>query len=581
MSSVTMSRDNRTSVRSGWKVVLILIIAATLLRFAGIHARSLWGDEIVCLAVATGHSWYPWMGAETELFYDATYYREQLSLAPSYFSQRLVSLLRINDQMPPFYYVVVNLWLHVFGTTEAAVRSLSVLASVASIPVLYALGVQIASRRAAALAALIFAVAPFQVAFALYNRPYALLGFLALLSTLAAVHLSRGNMRMKWLLLHASTVMLGVYTHYLFIWNVVFQIGLVVFYQRHNGRFLRRFALAQLAVAAGCLAWAPIFLAQTRWSREVGINSWFYWYSGSPSLAGTAASLGDTLVKLLSPGRVTGVCGERSGGCALRTALTAISYIVPLLIFGLAAWRLVVHVTRGRRSDHAPDPWMFCILWTGCVLLGPVLMDTFLNSHTVYSHRYFIAASGPVYLAVAMGVAGIQRAALRWSIGAVLASFLVAGTVLHLQGASVTLLYEVDARGVARHIDERSRGGDDLILVMDPGFNPQDFAYYLRSNPDFARVETPEHRASVPDIPSQLQAVISAKERDTVWFFDDRGPDRGARAAVLHWLRTHYDEVGAREFGNLGLVEFSSRRTLAGAFSSVRGSPSPCSGGSC
>ena len=567
---------DRTPGRSGWMIVAGLVIVAGVLRFSGIEARSLWGDEIVCLAVATGHSWYPWTGEETELFYSADYYRHQLSLAPTYFSERLISLLRVNDQMPPFYYVLVNLWLHLFGTSEAAVRSLSLLASVGSVPLLYALGRQISSHRAGIISASIFALAPFQIAFALYNRPYALLGFLALLSTLAAVHLSRGSASLKWLLLHAAAVILGVYTHYLFVWNVVFQVMLVVYYQRHNRPFLLRFGLAYLGVAAACLAWAPVFLAQMRWSREVGINSWFYWYSGSPSLTGILSSLSDTLIKLLSAGRVSGL---------------AVSYAVPLLLFGLAAWRMVMHFREAPRRNPTPDPWGMCLLWAGCVFAGPVIMDVLLNSHMVYSHRYFISASGPVYLAVAMAVVAIPQRFLRLGIGAGLGVFLLVSSVLHLQGGSATLLYEIDARAVAQHIDERAAGTEDLILVMDPGFNPQDFAYYLRSNPDFARVEVPEHRASAPDIPSQLQAVTSAARRDTIWFFDDRGPETRARTAVLDWLRTHYVEVEATEISNLGLFQFSVNRSIASTSGEghdaahpcarVNGTPKAGSGGPC
>jgi hypothetical protein len=375
-------------------------------------------------------------------------------------------------------------------------------------------------------------------------------------------------------------VILGVDTHYLFVWNVLFQIVLVVFSQRHNRPFLIRFALANLGVALACLAWAPVFLAQTRWSREVGTNSWFYWYSGSPSPAGTLTSLGDTLMKLLSPGRVTGVCEDGAGRCALGTVLTAVSYIAPLLLFGLAGWRLLLHVRSGSRRDSGADPWGTCIVWAGCVFAGPVLMDLLLNSHMVYSHRYFISASGPVYLAVAMGISGISQRSLRWLVAAALGVFLIAGSVLHLVGASDSLLYEVDARGVARHIDERSAGGDVLILVMDPGFNPQDFSYYLQSNPDFARVDVPRHRASAADIPSQLEAVISAKERGRIWFFDDRGPDTRARAAVLQWLRSHYVEVASREFGNLGLVEFSPRPGAATTSRSGHSDRLPCLGAS-
>jgi hypothetical protein len=86
-----------------------------------------------------------------------------------------------------------------------------------------------------------------------------------------------------------------------------------------------------------------------------------------------------------------------------------------------------------------------------------------------------------------------------------------------------------------------------------------DFAYYLRSNPDFARVDVPERHLSVPDVPAQLQAVTSATRRARIWYVGDHGPETPAHTAVLAWLRTQYAEVDAREFTNVTLFLFSPR----------------------
>jgi hypothetical protein len=121
------------------------------------------------------------------------------------------------------------------------------------------------------------------------------------------------------------------------------------------------------------------------------------------------------------------------------------------------------------------------------------------------------------------------------------------------------LMYEMAARDVARHIDGRSADADDLVLLMDPGLNPMDFAYYLRSNPDIARVKVPERHLSAPDIPAQLRAVTAARRRARIWYLDDHGPERDPHNAVLGWLSTHYDEVERREFTNVSAFVFSPR----------------------
>jgi 4-amino-4-deoxy-L-arabinose transferase-like glycosyltransferase len=548
----------RAAGRYGWSLVVGAAALATILRFSGIDAKSLWGDEIVSLTVSMGHSWYPWQGEETELVYSASHYRELVSLSPTYFSERLGALLRMNDQVPPLYYILLNLWLHAFGTSEAALRSLSLLASVATIPVLYLLASALASQRVGVYAAWVFALAPFQVAFALYNRPYAWLGFFAVLSSLAAVHLSRGE-RGNWLILYAVTITLGLYTHYLFVWNVAFQIVLVGFYRRHDRPFLIRFALACLCVAIACLFWAPTFVAQVQWSRELRHQSWFYWYSGMPPVFSVVASLARNAFLLLSAGRLSEFCAPGGDRCEIDGALRLVIYAVPLLMVGLGGWRLLQDVLRKAAQNGLPNPWGTCLLWCGCVFLGPAITDFLLDSHIVYSHRYFIGGGGPLYIAVAMVVVGTTGRALRWSIGAGFLLFLFAGSVLYHRGLAPALMYEMAARDVARHIDGRSADADDLVLLMDPGLNPMDFAYYLRSNPDIARVKVPERHLSAPDIPAQLRAVTAARRRARIWYLDDHGPERDPHNAVLGWLSTHYDEVERREFTNVSAFVFSPR----------------------
>lgn len=94
-------------------------------------------------------------------------------------------LVRI-DQHPPLYYTLLHFWL-AFGDTAAQVRLLSALLSTLTIPVIFLIGRQIAGPAAGLIAALILAVAPFQVRFAQETRMYALLTLNVALALLALV----------------------------------------------------------------------------------------------------------------------------------------------------------------------------------------------------------------------------------------------------------------------------------------------------------------------------------------------------------------------------------------------------------
>lgn len=534
-----------------WILLLVAVLSGAILRFSGIKSKSLWGDEVLSLAFATGHSYYSWLKEVVDV-HDADYHRGSLSLEPTYFSQRLVSVLRTETQAP-FYFFLLNLWLHLFGTSEAALRSLSVLISVFSIPLIYALGCRLFSMKVGLYSAFIFSLAPFQVAFGLYNRPYALLGFFSLLSAYTAVRICQGKGHWKWWLAYVFSSSLGMYTHYLFMWNLLFHCILVLLSQRSNPKLLMRWVLAQVSIGGAFLLWAPIFFEQLHWNRELDSLTWYYWLSGAFPLLDMIKYLGRDLVLLLSVGRIQGFCSLFAVGadCWLDAIFTACSYIIPILILSLCGWQFVKYIRRRTPEEgKSPHAWITCLVWSLCIFGGPLAMDIIQNSHGIISHRYFISASGPVYIAVAMAISSIANRYLQASMFLGFVIFLFIGSLIYIKGFSGTLIYEQGAREVAQHID-RTSADNDLILVLNPGPEPMDLAYYLQSNPDLGRVNVPERWQTSRDIPSQLDKLTNGRKR--VWYVDDHGPEIAAHKATRQWLRTHYNEIEIKEFKNLSL----------------------------
>lgn len=534
------------------RLLLVAVLAGAVLRFWGLDSRSLWGDEIASLAFATGHDYFPW-DEDTEIIRTAAHYRASISLASGYFSQQLVPVLRKDTQLP-VYYAFLNVWLHLFGTSEVALRSLSVLASLASIPLIYALACAIGSCEIGAYAALLFAVAPFQIAFAQYNRPYALLGFFALFSALAVVKICQGR-GWGWFFTYGVSTVLGLYTHYLFVWNLPFHCMLVLFYKRNSRSFLLRWGLLLGCIGGAFLLWVPVFLSQLQWSRESSSLSWFYWATGPLPLSSIILHLGRNLTLFLSVGKIQGLCSSsQHHGCYPDLVLTAAYYVIPILLFGWCSWRFVLWAYRG--SPEVKDGrnlWSICILWAFSIFAGVILMDVVLGSRSVRYPPYFISASGALYIAVATSFTFFHLKRRTLPMGLALLLFLLSGSVLHFSGFS-TLMYEQGMRGVAAHLDQNA-ANDDLILVLNPGPNPIDLAYYLKSDPAFAMVNIPERWRSSLDIPAQLEKLKRGRKR--VWYLDDLGPELRARTTVLAWLRTHEKEIQVKEFKNLHLFLFS------------------------
>ena len=103
----------------------------------------------------------------------------------------IVPRLRAEESTPPLYFWAAWGWTHVFGDGDFALRSLSLVFGVATIPVAFALGASLAGSGAGLGAAALTAVSPYMVWYSQEARAYALFALLGLLSVLALVEVDR------------------------------------------------------------------------------------------------------------------------------------------------------------------------------------------------------------------------------------------------------------------------------------------------------------------------------------------------------------------------------------------------------
>jgi uncharacterized membrane protein len=127
--------------------VVALTVLGGVLRFATLDRQSFWLDELVTVRLLRRG------------------FTAMLGEIPT------------SEATPYVYYVVGWAWTHVFGLGEAGVRSLSALAGTATIPVAYAAGAALVSRRSGLIAAALVAVNPFLVWYSQEARAYELLHF--------------------------------------------------------------------------------------------------------------------------------------------------------------------------------------------------------------------------------------------------------------------------------------------------------------------------------------------------------------------------------------------------------------------
>ena len=170
------------------------------------------------------------------------------------------------DGAPPLFYVLLHGWMGVFGDSDLAVRSLSGVIGVVTVPLVWLAGRRFGGRTAGWAAMLLVATSPFAVRYGTETRMYALVALLTVLGLLA---MQRVLTRPRPGNLVALAVVTGLllYSHY---WSF-YLLGtafLWLVWQAWRGRpqWRRPARLGMVAMAVGALTfipWVPIFLYQS------------------------------------------------------------------------------------------------------------------------------------------------------------------------------------------------------------------------------------------------------------------------------------------------------------------------------
>jgi mannosyltransferase len=162
------------------------------------------------------------------------------------------------DGSPPLYYVMLHGWIQLFGTSETALQSLSLVFALAMVPVAYWAGRSLFGTNAGLVCALLFATNTYITRHGQEARMYALMALLALVATAAFVQ-AFGARRRGYLPLFAVVLAVMLYTHN---WAIFFAAGTVAalaFLVREAGGDERRALLrdAVLAFGGALLLYAP------------------------------------------------------------------------------------------------------------------------------------------------------------------------------------------------------------------------------------------------------------------------------------------------------------------------------------
>ncbi|HEY8527465.1 MAG TPA: glycosyltransferase family 39 protein [Acidimicrobiales bacterium] len=441
----------RARIRSADAVLVAATAVAAGLRFWGLGRQSFWYDE--------------WLTARAAFGTPGDLYRYVTGQAG----------------IPPTYFGIVWLWARAFGEGELALRGLSALAGVATVPVAF-----LAARRlglspaVARTVAVLVAVNPMLVWYGQEARPYSIVALLGALSVWALARvLDRGELRdvRVWALVAAVTVAF----HYFAAFFVAAEAVVVALRLRSPRLGLRGLGSPGPAPEPG--SWRPT-------GRELAATFW-------PAAVVLAALAPFAVRQFLRRGNhdwISGVSLPTRLGEAGRSALIGPSFpsrglwVAAAVVVAAAVPLLVRRGDRGERRAAA----LLAGLALASVALG---LAAAVVGVDVVLGRYLIVALVPLAVAVAAGLA-----AARVPCGVTVAA------VAALCGLSVTAvagvardpdLQRADWNAVAAAHDAAAVPGEARLLVLNThAVLVQPVGWYL----DEARVLGPDEEAVVEQI---------------------------------------------------------------------------------
>jgi mannosyltransferase len=258
-----------------------------------------------------------------------------------------------HDGHPPLYYVLLHAWMEVFGTGDTAVRTLSGLIGVATIPVGYLAARRFGGRDAGIAGLVLVASSPFLVRYSFETRMYSLVVLLVLLGWLAVgAALSRPSLgRLAGVALVSGALAL---THYWSFYLLAALAAVLLVAWRRGSTPSLKVVGALVAGAVLFLPWLPSFLEQakhtgTPWGRPVTpatmVMTTFFDLGGPPK--GESQFLGVALLFLV----VVALAGKAAGrfGIELDLRTRPGTRAEVLVIFGT----LVVACAAGFASQSA------------------------------------------------------------------------------------------------------------------------------------------------------------------------------------------------------------------------------------
>ncbi len=365
----------------------------------------------------------------------------------------LVARLKL-DSNPPLYYLLLSGWMSIFGDSEAALRSLSVVCGVALVGLVFLCGRRMFSVETGMLAAVLLTFSPIQIFYSQQARMYVLLALLALLS---ASWLWRGiaTGRRRFVGACGGATLAALYVHNCALYLLPAHAVVLLW----SGALRRKpwsWLTCAACIGAGYAPWVPVLRAQLANPTQYG------WFVPVWRELGPFGVLWKTLHSFV-PGGTLPAYMHLSGP-------RPIAWLPPVL-FAVVAGLSLVWLCRGRggaASQRAHVGWL--LTFVGVPLIGAIVTSAWWSPNYVPARTDQLVFPAFVLL-LAVGFTVLRPLALRY-VG--LAAW-IGFAMIPLKQYYTRQLPNSD-RELAQAVSARAQGGD---AVLTTSLTRASLEYYL------------------------------------------------------------------------------------------------------
>ena len=512
-----------------WTLLGIVALAAVL-RLVVAGQSGLWGDEVFSIAIATGHSLeHPAAAARPER---GDFVEPDHAVPPEEFRKylkhdsplespgRVVRATLLSDTSPPLYYLLLYAWTLLAGTSDIALRSLSIFCSLLCLPLLVLIARQVAGSGTSFAGAVLFACSPLAIYYSTEGRMYSLVWLCVLATIWVSLVLHQRGGGTGFAALWVVTSAAGFLTHYFFLFPWLATVAFLVICP---GKFERRRLF-------GCILLTGLAILPWYLTLPQSLNGWRVtqgWLKMEPGGFHRWRETRNFFLQFFLA-RGPDVTRIEKWSSLIALALFAI-------IAAMAAWRLRL------RMFTQYQIMLLLVFLSACA--GPIVVDFIQRTYLVAKPRYAIAALPAAYLVAAVALGWLQSRARMAILALIVCAWIP--SIVSIYHSRVPWL---PMRKIARAATDNCRA-TDLILVHSIPSGVLSIARYADGPVAIASWIGQLKNRHVPESLQQL-----AHGRTGIVFV--KVHDVGEAAPEEAWLRNNSALLNEKHFGRGTVSDF-------------------------